>query len=832
MFPTNRVLFVVRRRNLPVLVGVAAVLSSFGLPVNVEAAVTPPPVRVTLHKLASADGTFEASGESEWVANIGDRMVPVQTTDGLEMASGTRIDMPAAAVASAQSLDPAALQGGQIVRGVKKTGVLATRDLTVVPVQWSGAAWQDSDRANVDGIVAQLAPWWNAMSARQETLRVRVTSAIDVSAVNSAGRCEIAAMANLARSHVSKLGLESSTDNLMVTFTADTKDCGFAGLGEVGGSTSWTYAAPGYAGVWAHELGHNLGFPHANSCNAGVPLTYLTTCTDVEYGNNADVMGSSNLTSFFSPTFLVSASFLPATNTATWTGVSSTYTLVRGDRTDLGITAVRIPASSVAAGDNSFWLQYNPNRIGQVGSAASPVNGGVAITMEPSASFVQNSIAADNVVGLSKSTAYICDLTAPTSDLAAKDVTTDPRLTAGSSWTDPRDRFTVTLLSVDGTTAVVRVDPVASPTVWAYSTVTATPDPSGLTNMTVSWTPNLSNMGSHEPTNWVVETPEDPTKVCITAVHELSCVLSGVSRSAVYTPRVRGTNGAARSAYSTAGSATVPVGPPTFTATFTATDVVLNAAITVGDGGGTVQGTPTAEIAGLPPCALAVNATTTCTFTGLPRRASHVVTVRGTNEAGTRERKFTAATLAGVPETPELTGRMSGSDLIVEVAPSLIDETNADYYYLQCSIGNKPWSKLVPADISHVPFGTVKVPAVRGKDTWCYSAVIAMGSTKQFTSDFGSVRVSRRGRVTAGKLTLSAVADGSKQGLVTVKWTAKDTLGKKITVSVDPSRRSCARKSALSCLVSGLPSGAQIVVRITARGQSGSRSIWKTVIVK
>jgi hypothetical protein len=65
-----------------------------------------------------------------------------------------------------------------------------------------------------------------------------------------------------------------------------------------------------------------------------------------------------------------------------------------------------------------------------------------------------------------------------------------------------------------------------------------------------------------------------------------------------------------------------------------------------------------------------------------------------------------------------------------------------------------------------------------------------------------------------------------------VKWTAKDSLGKNITVSVNPSKKSCAKKSALSCLVSGLPSGAQIVVRITARGQSGSRSIWKTVIVK
>jgi hypothetical protein len=821
-----------RRRRLPVLVGAAALLCTFGLPVPVDAAMAPPPVRVTVHRLASTDGTFEASGQSEWVASIGDRMVPVRTTDGLEMESGTRIDMPAAAVASAHSLDPATLQRGTLVRGVRKAEVLTTRQLTVVPVQWSGAAWKDADRANVDAIVAQLTPWWNAMSARQETLKVRVTSTVDVSLINKPGQCEFAEMANYARAHIDGLGLENSTDNLMVTFTSDTKDCGFAGLGEVGGPTSWTYTAPGYAGVWAHELGHNLGLPHANSCNAGVPLTYLTTCADVEYGNNADVMGSSNLTSFFSPTFLVTAGFLPPTNTAMWTGTSSTYTLVRADRTELGITAVRIPATSDAAGDNTFWLQYNPNRIGQVPAAASPVNGGVAITMEPSASFASNSIAADGVIGLANSTAYICDLTAPTSDLSARDLTTDPRLTAGSSWTDPRDRFTVTLVSVDGTSAVVRVDPVAAPSVWAFSTVTATPDPGGLTNMTVSWQPDLSNIGSHEPTHWAVDTPQDPAKTCLTAIHELSCVLFGVSRSLTYTPRVTGANGSARSAASTAGSTAVPVGPPTFTASFTATDIELKASITVGDGGGTVQGTPTAEIVGLPPCALAVNATTVCTFTGLPRRASHVVTARGTNEAGTRERKFTAATLAGVPETPELSGKMSGADLVVVVAPSVMDEANVDYYYLQCSIGNKPWSKLVPADLAHVPYGTIKVPAVKGKDTWCYSALIAMGATKQFTSDFGSVKVTKAGKVTAGRLSLSAIADGAKKGLISVKWTAKDSLGKNITVTVNPSKKACAKKSALSCLVTGLPSGAQIVVRITARGQSGSRSIWKTVIVK
>lgn len=797
-----------------------------------SASVAVPSVRVTLHRLASSDGRYEATDRPEWVADTGDRIITVTDSDSLDLVSGARIDMPSSAVVRANSLDPAALQRARVVPGVRKQGVLATRRLTVVPVQWTGAAWKASDRANVDSIVSELVPWWNAMSSRQETLAVKITDTLDVSSEVAAGSCDIQGMANMARDMIEARNLETTTDHLMMTFTPDTKECAFAGLGEVGGPTSWTYAGVGYSGVWAHELGHNLGFPHANSCNAGVPLTYMATCTDVEYGNNADVMGSSNLSSFYSPTFLVQAGFLLPANLATWAGTSATYTIRRADRSDLGVTAVRIPATDPTVGDNSFWLQYNPQRIGSVGQSATPTNGGIAITTEPSESFASNVIAADGVVGLSNSTSYICDLTPPTADLSARDTTTDPRLAVGRSWTDPRDRFTVTLVSADGTSAVVRVDPVASPSVWAYSTVTATPDSSGLTNLSVSWVPNLANIGSHEPTGWVVDTLEDPLKTCVLGIFATSCVLSGVNRASTYTPRVLGTNGSARSAASVAGSTAVPVSPPTFTVSFTSTDTTLTAAVTVGDGGSPVTGTPTIEVAGQPPCSLVANATTTCTFSGLPRRASHVLVARGTNAAGTREKVFTGATLAGVPETPDLGGKMAGTDLVMTVAPSAMDETNVDYYYVQCTVGNKSWSKLQSADREHNSYGTFRVPGVKGKPTWCYSALVSMGTTKQYTSDFGSVKVDAKGKVTAGKLTLSALADDAKKGLVGVKWTVKDSLGKNISVDVSSSKKSCAKKSALSCIIAGLPSGSQIVLRITARGQSGSRSIWKTVTVK
>ena len=802
-----------------------------GAPVRVEAASASRTSAVRVYRLASNDGRYEAGSGPEWVASTGDQVVPVTggAPDGL--VSGQAVRLRASQV-SGSAVSAGVVGRAPLAGDVRKWGVLANRRVTVVPVQWSTAVWTSQDATNAQDNINELVPWWNAMSARQETLSMRVLDVLDVAKTVAGGSCNIAAMAEAARAEVKKRGLDTATDHVMVIFTAGTKECNFAGLAEVSGSTAWAYSAAGYAGVWAHELGHNLGFPHANACNAGVTLTYMATCTDVEYGNIADVMGSSMLSSFYSPTFLASVGFLPAANRATWAGAAATYTIARADRPDLGVTAVNIPATDVSKGDNAFWLQYNPNRIGSVPQSSTPTNGGIAITTEPSVEFVENAVAAEGVVGKANSTSYICDLTPPTADLAARDTTTDPRLATGRSWTDPRNRFIVTLVSADGTSAVVKVEPVASPTVWAYSTVTVTPDASGLTDLNVSWAPDLSNLGSNEPTAWEASAAEDTTKLCATAIFVMTCRFTGVNRSATYTVRVKGMNGTLSSANSVSGQATVPVGPPTFTLQYTSTDTDVTAVVTMGDGGSAVTGTPTLSIAGLPPCTLTPNAQTTCVFTGLPRRATHTLVAVGSNAAGTREKSFNARTLAGLPESPELGGKMSGADLVVTMSPSSIDTANVDYYYLQCSVGGKTWSKLEAADLEHRPMGTFRVPGVKGKATWCYAAVVAMGATKQYTSDFGSVKVAAGGKVTVGRLSLNAIAVSAKTGLISLTWKASDTLGKDVKFDVKASLKNCAKASNLSCAIKNLPSGTQVTLRLTARGQSGSRTIWKTVIVK
>ena len=63
---------------------------------------------------------------------------------------------------------------------------------------------------------------------------------------------------------------------------------GFGGLGYVGGPGSWVVGAS--RGITCHELGHNLGFPHANFWDTG-GQSAIGPGGNQEYGDPFDVMG-------------------------------------------------------------------------------------------------------------------------------------------------------------------------------------------------------------------------------------------------------------------------------------------------------------------------------------------------------------------------------------------------------------------------------------------------------------------------------------------------------------------------------------------------------------
>jgi hypothetical protein len=230
---------------LPIIVFSAAVWSS---PVDAAMRTTPKGVNGILRKLASNDGRFEAAGNSVWAINTGSSLTPVDSSAVVDKVSGSVLEFPTALgeEVSARSMSSAV----EVRQPVKATEIIASRSVTVIPLQWAGATWKSSDRTTADSIVSKLTPWWRAMSANQESLNLRFTSVLDVSSVNGPGQCDFYAMSDLAVAYAKSKGLYDTSNHLMMTFTGDNEDCGFGGLGEVGGKLTWTYTSVGYEGTW------------------------------------------------------------------------------------------------------------------------------------------------------------------------------------------------------------------------------------------------------------------------------------------------------------------------------------------------------------------------------------------------------------------------------------------------------------------------------------------------------------------------------------------------------------------------------------------------------
>jgi len=783
-----------------------------------------------LRKLASNDGRFEAAGNSVWAINTGSSLTPIDASVVVDKVSGAVLEFPTALgdEVSARSMSSAV----EVRQPVKTTGVTASRSVTVIPLQWAGATWKSSDRTTANTIVSKLTPWWRAMSANQESLTIRFASVLDVSTVNGPGQCDFYAMSDLAVAYAKDKGLYDTSNHLMMTFTGENQDCNFGGIGEVGGKLTWTYTAPGYEGIWAHELGHNLGLPHANSCNAGVTLTYLKSCEEVEYGDVTGTMGMGGPSGFYSPTFLASVGWLPDVNRAVWMGTSATYSLNRPDRSDLGVTAINIPALDGTLGDNSFWVQYNPNALTYVTDPNRAEHGGLVITFEPSKEFAEHRISLGGILGSPSSTSYLCDVTPPTTALTGIDYATDPRLLPLRSWTDPRNRFKITLASVDGISASVQIEPIANSAVTAPANVIAIPDPTGATNLSVSWEIAADAIGSNEPSTWNVDFGEDATKSCIALVWELSCMVSGISRTLTYTPGVSGVNGISRSTRTTSSGGSLGNSPPVFTATFTNTADEIVAKIHVDSGGSPVIGNPTVEIEGSQSCTIAPEGDSTCSFYGLQKKTAHTLIAKGANAIGTRETRFTARTLAGTPENPTITGKFVGSDLVATVTADPADQNNVDVFEMYCIAQKGSKSVFGFGEGTSPNSKTFRLPKMKGKANYCYGRVMSTGTVKIYSSGYGLLRIAANGKITSGKLVITPTISSMVAGIVNVKWKASDSLGKVQSVSVNPSTGTCKKVTATSCVIKGLTSGSVITVVLSGRGTSGSKVVRSNIVVK
>lgn len=139
-------------------------------------------------------------------------------------------------------------------------------------------------------------------------------------------------------------------------------NCWAGAWADIGGNPARVYL-PGrmYAGIVTHEIGHNLGFNHANfrSCSSPVTVNQMQytndTCSNVEYGDIYDTMGASG-TYFHSinAPHRVQAGWLDPSQITTVTS-SGTYTITPLNVNNGGVKTIRIAESSV---DENYYLEY------------------------------------------------------------------------------------------------------------------------------------------------------------------------------------------------------------------------------------------------------------------------------------------------------------------------------------------------------------------------------------------------------------------------------------------------------------------------------------------
>ena len=798
-----------------------------------------------LVQLASNDGRYEASGAPTWFVAHRDSLIPIAT----DQVAGKSGDLVRFAKFPGNEISEIEIEGARISKsGVLKSAVVPNRMLTVVPIIFAGSSWTVENQSVANQVATNTKSWWRTMSANQETLEIRFTPTLNLQSIVT--ECDISQIRTSVMAYADSLGLKNSSHHVMATFIGRSIPCGFAGLGDLGGPWSrseplftWTFtdSATESTGVWLHEVGHNLGLPHANSCLSGYAFTYLRPCQDMEYGNTVAMMGGGNLPSPFTPNELLKIGWLPQNNVGTWDYTTRTYELQNFSRTEAGVTALKIPAISSALGDIDFWLQYSTQAKTYYNSRpATVISTGLLVTFDPSDSFRDSTMFRDGALGSRASLSYICDLTPDVNNPYVIEYTNDPRLLLGQTWTEPRGRYSVRLDAVTAEKATVTITSLV-PVLAPPTTVTAIQDPNGTASINFMWSPLQVPMGSVEPLEWVADITEDPSKTCRgNSIVWRQCSITGLVRGSTYTPRMLYSTGAVVSQAVSAAAITITQVAPAISATSATTAESATVSVKIDDGGSPIVNPTVVSLEGQPPCQIAEPAGGVCVFDGLARNREYSVTATSTNSIGSRTAIISVKTLSATPDRPVLSAEFKGSDLHLTIATTERDQTNVMYFWGQCLVNSKS-QKSLRIDLALNPgefLSMFTIPNARKKLIQCsvysYAALYsnAPGAPTNPASDSVAFSVLKSGKILLPRITATIVATSPRPGVVTLKWTVVDRNGKVLDLSVKTSKKACAYRGRTTCTIKKLVSGSMFAAVVRAYGPSGAISYRTTVVVQ
>lgn len=302
--------------------------------------------------------------------------------------------------------------------------------------------------------------------------------------------------------------------------------CNFVGMGNIGCSSSYCYSwiPSSYANQpqdFAHEMGHNLGLPHAGS------NLYASTSSSHEYGDFSCAMGFCCVTRCYGAPHAVQLGWLApsATVNSASLGSGSSVTLTLASMTRSATGTIKITTDWLSSGSTTYWLQYKLFEQYDAYMSSS-----------------SNSVAFGNAVGVKQWNMGSYELSLHMTNLVA-----------GNTWTDPSATVTVTVNSLDasGGNAVVTITRVGG----AAAAASATPSPTVAASASASQTVPASASASQ-----TVPASASPTRPASASASQTVPASASASQTVPASVSASPTRPAAAAA-SASASQTVPASP-------------------------------------------------------------------------------------------------------------------------------------------------------------------------------------------------------------------------------------------------------------------------------
>jgi hypothetical protein len=187
-------------------------------------------------------------------------------------------------------------------------------------------------------------------------------------------------ISSAAQQAAAESGVDLSQYSRIIYMFPRNSNCGWSGLGTVGGATSETWINGSFdLRVVGHELGHNYGLHHAHSLECGTDI-HGGNCISQEYGDKFDIMGMDYAAHFNAFNKEKLGWLDSATLDIVEVGSSGLYTLDVFEN-DFGTRALKIPKALDSQGRQEwYYLEYRQ----AVGADAflsnySQVTGGILV---------------------------------------------------------------------------------------------------------------------------------------------------------------------------------------------------------------------------------------------------------------------------------------------------------------------------------------------------------------------------------------------------------------------------------------------------------------------